>query len=83
MTPPASSFSPKPKAIPFFWKSWLAPWRSMTRPRPMQAIPNTVHAVLAERIDRLAPAAKQLLQTAAVVGAEAPATLLHAVGRFA
>jgi predicted ATPase len=42
-------------------------------------IPATVHAVLAARIDRLSPAAKQLLQSAAVIGKDFSFVLLHAV----
>jgi DNA-binding NtrC family response regulator/tetratricopeptide (TPR) repeat protein len=42
-------------------------------------IPDTVHAVLAARIDRLAPDDKRLLQTAAVIGREFPLGLLERV----
>ena len=42
-------------------------------------VPATVQAVLAARIDRLPPEAKQLLQTAAVIGHEVPLALLQAV----
>ena len=42
-------------------------------------IPATVHAVLAARIDRLAPEDKRLLQTAAVIGTEVPGPLLQAM----
>ena len=42
-------------------------------------VPETVHAILAARIDRLAPTDKQLLQSAAVVGTEVPLPLLQAV----
>ena len=43
------------------------------------AVPDTIQAVLAARIDRLPPADKQLLQTAAVVGKDVPVPLLHAI----
>src|SRR5437870_2804308 len=43
------------------------------------ALPDTVQAVLAARIDRLSRAAKRLLQTAAVVGHDVPVPLLQAV----
>jgi predicted ATPase len=43
------------------------------------AVPATVQAVLAARIDRLAPAAKRLLQTAAVIGQAVPLGLLAAL----
>src|SRR4029077_5931029 len=43
------------------------------------ALPDTIQAVLAARIDRLAPGAKSVLQTAAVLGREFPSQLLEAV----
>jgi class 3 adenylate cyclase/tetratricopeptide (TPR) repeat protein len=46
-------------------------------------IPNKVQTVLAERIDRLARAEKQLLQTAAVIGVTVPVRLLRAVAGLA
>jgi predicted ATPase len=42
-------------------------------------VPATVQAVLAARIDRLAPEDKRLLQAAAVVGKDVPYPLLQAV----
>jgi class 3 adenylate cyclase/tetratricopeptide (TPR) repeat protein len=50
--------------------------------QPIQAIqvPATVQVVLAARIDRLPPEDKRLLQTAAVVGKDAPFALLQAIG---
>jgi predicted ATPase/DNA-binding winged helix-turn-helix (wHTH) protein/class 3 adenylate cyclase len=42
-------------------------------------VPDTIQAVLMARIDRLPPAAKQLLQRAAVIGKEVPRALLGAV----
>src|SRR5262249_48216117 len=42
-------------------------------------VPATVQAVLAARIDRLPPEEKRLLQTAAVIGTEAPWPLLQAI----
>jgi class 3 adenylate cyclase/tetratricopeptide (TPR) repeat protein len=49
--------------------------------RPLDAIevPATVQAVLAARIDRHAPDEKRLLQSAAVIGKQAPLSLLQAV----
>lgn len=48
----------------------------LTRPIAQWPIPDTVHALLAARIDRLPAEAKSLLQAAAVIGeAFAPATL--------
>jgi class 3 adenylate cyclase/tetratricopeptide (TPR) repeat protein len=46
---------------------------------PTIQIPATVQAVLAARIDRLPPADKRLLQTAAVIGLEVPLPLLQAL----
>jgi class 3 adenylate cyclase/tetratricopeptide (TPR) repeat protein len=45
-------------------------------------IPTTVQAVLAARIDRLAPEDKRLLQTAAVIGKDVRFGLLQAVAEF-
>jgi len=42
-------------------------------------VPATVQAVLAARIDRLPPEAKQLLQTAAVIGMDVPLGVLQAI----
>ena len=42
-------------------------------------VPSTVRTVLADRVDRLSAAEKQLLQTAAVIGVVVPARLLEAV----
>ena len=48
---------------------------------PIQSLqlPATVHAILAARIDRLAPEDKRLLQAAAVVGKDVPLPLLEAI----
>jgi tetratricopeptide (TPR) repeat protein len=43
----------------------------------MPSIPDTIQSVLAARIDRLPPAEKRLLQTAAVIGAEVAEPLLQ------
>ena len=51
----------------------------LTHPVETIQVPETVHAILAARIDRLPPAEKQLLQSAAVVGTEVPLPLLQAV----
>ena len=52
--------------------------------KPIQAIqiPPTVQAVVAARIDRLPPAAKHLLQTAAVIGRDVPETLLREIAKL-
>jgi tetratricopeptide (TPR) repeat protein len=46
------------------------------------AVPETVHAVLAARLDRLSSEEKRLLQTAAVVGPEVPVPLLQAMAEL-
>src|SRR5919109_1605417 len=50
-------------------------------PQPLDTVqvPATVQALLAARIDRLAPEDKRLLQTAAVIGTEVPWPLLHTI----
>jgi DNA-binding SARP family transcriptional activator len=52
--------------------------------RPIQAIqvPATVQAMLAERIDRLPPDDKLLLQTASVVGKDVPLALLEPIAEL-
>src|SRR5262249_27063600 len=51
----------------------------LARPVTGTQVPATVQAVLAARIDRLAPEDKRLLQTAAVVGKDVPYALLQAI----
>jgi class 3 adenylate cyclase/predicted ATPase len=46
------------------------------------AIPDTVQAVLAARLDRLPPAEKRLLQTMAAIGRDVPFPLLRAVAEL-
>jgi class 3 adenylate cyclase/tetratricopeptide (TPR) repeat protein len=52
----------------------------LTQPLDSVQVPATVQAILASRIDRLPPAEKQLLQSAAVIGREVPLILLCALG---
>jgi predicted ATPase len=54
----------------------------LAKPRESLQVPATVQAVLAARLDRLPPAEKRLLQTAAVIGTEGPFTLLQALGEL-
>jgi class 3 adenylate cyclase/tetratricopeptide (TPR) repeat protein len=42
-------------------------------------VPDTVHAVLAARIDRLAPSDKRILQAASAVGKDVPLTVLRSI----
>jgi class 3 adenylate cyclase/tetratricopeptide (TPR) repeat protein len=45
-------------------------------------VPPTVQAILATRIDRLAPALKRLLQAASVIGKDVPFALLEAIAEI-
>jgi class 3 adenylate cyclase/tetratricopeptide (TPR) repeat protein len=51
----------------------------LARPGAPITVPPTVQAILAARIDRLAPEDKQLLQAASVVGKDVPFALLQAL----
>ena len=51
----------------------------LTRPVGAVAVPATVQAVLAARIDRLLPEQKALLQMASVIGRDVPFALLQAI----
>ena len=64
---------------PFFLEELASHAREYGEPDTPGAVPETVHAVLAARIDQLPPAAKRLLQTAAVIGTEVPFALLQAI----
>ena len=55
-----------------------APPQAEGRPEAWQ-IPATAQAILAARIDRLAPEDKRLLQAASVIGKDVPFTLLEAI----
>jgi tetratricopeptide (TPR) repeat protein len=54
----------------------------LTKPLQNVQVPATVQAVLVARIDRLPPQEKRLLQTAAVIGMEAPCALMQAVAEL-
>jgi DNA-binding winged helix-turn-helix (wHTH) protein/tetratricopeptide (TPR) repeat protein len=64
---------------PFFLEE-LA-WHAVAHDQPDTpgAVPETVQAVLAARMDRLPPAAKRLLQVAAVIGMDVSCPLLQAL----
>ena len=51
----------------------------LAQPLDTFQVPTTVQALLAARIDRLAPEDKRLLQTAAIIGTEVPGPLLQAI----
>jgi class 3 adenylate cyclase/tetratricopeptide (TPR) repeat protein len=55
----------------------------LAQPLDTLQVPATVQALLAARIDRLPPAEKRLLQTAAVIGTEVPWPLLQALADMA
>jgi hypothetical protein len=52
---------------------------TLTRPLSSWTLPATIHGILASRLDRLPPALKGLLQTAAVIGREVARPLLARV----
>ncbi len=54
----------------------------LARPFDSTHVPATVQAVLAARIDRLAPEDKRLLQAAAVIGKDVPYPLLQALAEL-
>jgi len=62
---------------PFFLEE-LA-WSVATTDGPGAGVPRTVHDALSARIDRLPAASQRLLETASVLGREAPAPLLEAL----
>ena len=55
----------------------------LARPAALVEVPATIHALIAARIDRLAPEDKRLLQCAAAIGKDVPLTLLEAVADMA
>ena len=54
----------------------------VTKPLEGLQIPATAQAMLAARIDRLAPEDKRLLQTASVIGKDVPFALLQGIGEM-
>src|SRR5438132_13755235 len=69
---------PPPRPTLFPYTTLFRSYR-LTRPVENLKIPATVQAILAARIDRLAPEAKRLLQSAAVIGMDVPFKLLLAI----
>jgi tetratricopeptide (TPR) repeat protein len=55
----------------------------LARPLPAIEVPDTVQAILAARIDRLAPEDKALLQTVSAIGKDVPFALLQATAGLA
>ena len=64
---------------PFFLEELAWHTRDQGGTDTPDAVPETVHAVLAARMDRLPPEAKHLVQTAAVIGHTVPLPVLQAV----
>jgi tetratricopeptide (TPR) repeat protein len=64
---------------PFFLEELAWTVRTSGLTHHSHALPTTIQAVLAARLDRLPPAEKTLVQTAAVIGPEVPIPLLQAV----
>ena len=69
----------KAEGNPFFLEELAHAVGEHDPARPGLAVPDTVHGVLAARIDRLAERPKRVLQTAAVLGREFSFRLLAAV----
>ncbi|HEV8324097.1 MAG TPA: protein kinase [Myxococcota bacterium] len=60
--------------------AWSAAGEGGRAAPPLVTVPVTVRGAVVSRVDRLTPAAKRVLQRAAVVGQAAPASLLEALG---
>jgi DNA-binding NtrC family response regulator/tetratricopeptide (TPR) repeat protein len=69
----------KAEGNPFFLEELARSLRDHGGRRTSLTIPNTIHAVLEARIDRLLPEDKRLLQAAAVIGREVPLTWLQPI----
>jgi predicted ATPase len=64
---------------PFFLEELARAIAEHQGQHPHIAVPDTVQAVLMARLDRLTPAEKRLLQTAAVIGKDVPLSVLRTV----
>ena len=64
---------------PFFLEELAWTVRDQGGPSALMVLPDTVHAVVAARLDRLLPEAKRLLQIAAVIGKDVSLPLLQAM----
>src|SRR5262245_60341627 len=64
---------------PFFLEALARSVVEQGTAQPPLALPDTVHAVLTARMDRLPPVTKRVLQSAAVIGKEVPCSLLAAI----
>ncbi|HET9488413.1 MAG TPA: sigma 54-interacting transcriptional regulator [Methylomirabilota bacterium] len=73
----------KAEGNPFFLEELTRSVREQRVTAPPLAVPDTVQEVLQARINRLPPSARQLLQTAAVLGKDVPVSLLERVAGIA
>jgi DNA-binding winged helix-turn-helix (wHTH) protein/predicted ATPase len=64
---------------PFFLEELAQTVLERGTAQPTLTLPDTIHAVLTTRIDRLPPLVKRVLQTGAVIGREVPYSLLEAI----
>src|SRR5262249_61765419 len=60
---------------PFFLEELTRNVAEQQTTQPAPVLPDTVHAVLTARMDRLSSVAKRVLQTAAIIGKEVPFSL--------
>jgi class 3 adenylate cyclase/tetratricopeptide (TPR) repeat protein len=67
---------------PFFLEELAWAVREGGVAQPTALLPDTVHAVLAARMDRLPPVEKRLLQTAAVIGHDIPLPVFQAIAEL-
>jgi len=72
----------KANGNPFFLEELTRSVAEQGTPHAPLVLPDTVHAVLTARMDRLPPVTKRVLQTAAIIGQEVPCSLLAAVTKL-
>jgi predicted ATPase len=72
----------KANGNPFFLEELTRSVAEQGTPHAPLALPDTVHAVLTARMDRLPPVTKRVLQTTAIIGQEVPCSLLAAVTKL-
>src|SRR2546427_143423 len=77
--PLAKMILDKAEGNPFFLEELARAVGDQGLSRPGLSVPDTVHVVLAARIDRLAEQPKRLLQTASVLGREFSVRVLEAI----
>jgi len=72
----------KAEGNPLFLEELARTVREQAGEAPTLAVPDTIQEVLRNRIDRLAPDDKRLLEIAAVVGRDVPFPIVHAVAEL-